>query len=166
MNNIIKISNASLKNILNSKLVLIGVILCIFYSLLWIQVISPQSYIYSDYIFEFNRLFYVLILYCSSLVITQDIQFNTTKILFTGIFSRKLIIVSKAISLIGLGVVFTLIAEINALLLYMFGFVNMDYFFLNSLVNNLITFVVLTFSVGSMIILIMTVVFGCVKNYV
>lgn len=166
MHKLAKISYLNVKNIVKSKEMLIGIIAAYGYSMLWILFVHPSKYGLNEYGFEFSRFLYVIILYASVSILRNDIRWNTTKTIFTGIYSRVEIMVSKAISLILLGGVFYILAEINNILATMilfnkFGFSS----FLNF--NHLqlfISYISITFTMGSLMLLIVSLKFNDKKS--
>mgnify|MGYP000963977604 CR=1 FL=1 len=87
MDKLAKISYLNVKNIVKSKEMLIGVIAAYGYSMLCILFVHPPKYGLNEYGFEFSRFLYVIILYASVSILRNDIRWNTTKTIFTGIDS-------------------------------------------------------------------------------
>lgn len=118
----LRLSNVCLKNIVVSKVFLIGCMTCIVYSLLWILVVSPSSFLLVDYMEEVERLIVIFAIYASSLVLQNDITSNVTKVLFTGTLTRTQVMLSKLLTLIGLGLVFFMLAKLIYVIMYLFKF--------------------------------------------
>ncbi|WP_050608191.1 ABC transporter permease [Clostridium niameyense] len=166
MSRLLKISWFNVKNIINSKKFLLGVSLAFVYSLLWILLVHPSKYTLLGYSFEIGRFLYVIILYSTVSMLRDDIKSNSSKTVFSGIFSRVEIMLSKGIGLLILGVLFFLIVEINNLLaafiLYknigISGFLNFDHLQL------FIVYVVITFCMGSIMLFIISIKFNDKKS--
>lgn len=112
---LLNLSWKTIKNILQSKQYILGTILCFIYSAIWIFFIQPGGYDINCYNFEFLRMLYIGIVYLSFLVLANDIEHNTTKTIFSGVFTRTEIMISKIISLILLGVIVWITTEVNGL---------------------------------------------------
>ncbi|QAA33416.1 hypothetical protein [Clostridium manihotivorum] len=166
MDRLLKISYLNAKNLCKSKEFIIGLFASFAYSMLWVLVVHPPKYDLYGYSFEFGRVFFLIVLYMTVSVLRDDIRFNTTKTIFTGIFNRVEIMFSKAISLLILGVVFYVVAEINnilaALLLYsrigISGFLSFAHWQL------LIIYVITAFTMGSLMLLIAAFSFSDSKS--
>lgn len=163
---LLKLSWLNVKNVLRSKEFLLCIIAAFAYSMLWIFYVHPKQYGLEDYTFEFSRLLYVVILYTSIAILRNDIKANTTKTLFTGIFTRIEVGISKVISLVILGFLFSVIVEINnlftALCFYkkmgISGFISINHLKIFS------TYIVITFSMGALLLLITSIIFNGKKT--
>ncbi|MPN32383.1 hypothetical protein SDC9_179861 [bioreactor metagenome] len=145
---------------------LIGLIAAYCYSMLWILFVHPPKYGLNEYGFEFSRFLYVIILYASVSILRNDIRWNTTKTIFTGIYSRVEIMVSKAISLILLGVVFYILAEINNILatMVLFNKIGFSGFLTFNHLQLFISYISITFTMGSLMLLIASLKFNDKKS--
>jgi len=162
MDKLAKISYLNVKNIIKSKEMLIGVIAAYGYSMLRILFVHPPKYGLNEYGFEFSRFLYVIILYASVSILRNDIRWNTTKTIFTGIYSRVEIMVSKAISLILLGGVFYIFAEINNVLatMVLFNKIGFSGFLTFNHLQLFISYISITFTMGSLMLLIASLKFN------
>lgn len=166
MYRLLKLSWLNVKNIAHSKEFILTIAAAFSYSMLWVFLVHPPMYKLMDYDFEFGRFLYVLILYAAVSILRNDIRSNSTKTIFTGVFSRTEIMISKFIGLIILGIVFSLIFEINnvlvAGLLYkkigIVGFLSFNHLQL------FISYIVITFSMGSLMLLIISILFNEKKS--
>lgn len=111
----IKLSFAMFKNEILSKKSIMGIAISFIYSLLWIFVVNPDKFGVVNFTAEYFKLLYVLIIYLSFQLVDFDVKNNILINLFTGVFSRLQIIMSKLISLIFLGIYFAFIGELNNL---------------------------------------------------
>lgn len=166
MDKLAKISYLNVKNVVKSKEMLIGVIAAYCYSMLWILFVHPPKYGLNEYGFEFSRFLYVIILYASVSILRNDIRWNTTKTIFTGIYSRVEIMVSKAISLILLGIVFYIFAEINNVLatVVLFNKIGFSSFLTFNHLQLFISYISITLAMGSLMILIVSLKFNDKKS--
>lgn len=163
---LLKISWFNVKNIINSKKFLLGVSLGFVYSLLWILLVHPSQYTLLGYSFEIGRFLYVVMLYSTVSILRDDIKSNSLKTIFSGIFSRVEIMLSKGIGLLILGILFFLIVEVNnliaACILYknigISGFLNFNHMQL------FIIYIVITFCMGSMMLFIISIKFNDKKS--
>lgn len=90
-----------------------------------------------------------LILVLSSISLTQEFSNKTDKMIFTGIFSRKEIIISKLVSFIFISVICLLFYELTEVIGRTFE--------IGSLLTHLCTFLIYTFTIGSFILMISTI---------
>ncbi|EQB90398.1 ABC-type transport system involved in multi-copper enzyme maturation permease subunit [Clostridium punense] len=166
MDKLAKISYLNVKNIVRSKEMLIGIIAAYGYSMLWILFVHPPKYGLNEYGFEFSRFLYVIILYASVSILRNDIRWNTTKTIFTGIYSRVEIMVSKAISLILLGGVFYILAEINNVLatMVLFNKIGFSSFLTFNHLQLFISYISITLAMGSLMLLIVSLKFNDKKS--
>lgn len=166
MDKLAKISYLNVKNVVKSKEMLIGVIAAYCYSMLWILFVHPPKYGLNEYGFEFSRFLYVIILYASVSILRNDIRWNTTKTIFTGIYSRVEIMVSKAISLILLGIVFYIFAEINNVLatVVLFNKIGFSSFLTFNHMQLFISYISITLTMGSLMLLIVSLKFNDKKS--
>ena len=166
MDKLAKISYLNVKNVVKSKEMLIGVIAVYCYSMLWILFVHPPKYGLNEYGFEFSRFLYVIILYASVSILRNDIRWNTTKTIFTGIYSRVEIMVSKAISLILLGIVFYIFAEINNVLatVVLFNKIGFSSFLTFNHLQLFISYISITLAMGSLMLLIVSLKFNDKKS--
>ncbi len=146
------------KNLLLSKNNIIGVSISFLYSLLWILLIHPKQYSVLNYTIEYFRLLYILILYLSFQLLDVDVKNNIHINLFTGVFTRIEIIISKFISLIFMGIYFALIGEVNNLMVCLLaknGF-GIESFLKINHVNFLLSIIIIIFTMGSLCLLILS----------
>jgi hypothetical protein len=148
-----------------SRIFLFAIACSFAYPLLWVFAV-PKKFPLGLYCCEMGRFMYVIILYAAASLLRDDIRNNTTKTVFTGIFSRTQIMISKAISLVIWGFVFALLLEINnaavsAILhktIGINGFLSVDHLQL------FINYIVIAFSMGSLMLLIVSIAFNDNKN--
>lgn len=161
MNKLFKISWLNVKNSIHSKVFLLGIVAAFFYSMLWVVVAHPSKYGLWEYDFEIGRFLFVIMLYVAASIFRDDIRFNTSKAVFSGIFSRVQVTLLKIISLIIWAVIFSMIVEINnviiACILYkkigIMGFINFNHLQL------IITYIVTMLAMGSLMMLITLIIF-------
>lgn len=166
MNKLIKISWFSVKNSLLSKEFFIGMIVAFFYSMLWGFLVHPPKYGLLDYDFEFGRFLYVIILYETVSILRNDIKSNSVKVMFTGVFSRLEIMLSKGIALIIWGFVFSIAIEVNNLItsciLYkkigLQGFIEFPHLQL------FIKYIAITVCMGSIMLFFISIIFNEKKS--
>jgi ABC-2 type transport system permease protein len=172
MNNMIKLlklSSLNVKNIVRSRESILLIMGAFAYSIMWVvlvQIRSMNSFQLVDYSNEFGRFLFVAILYMSVSILRNDIRAGTTRTIFTGIFTRTEIMLSKIISLIMLSVFIALLVEANNLLIAIlqyskigiYGFLSINHF------QIIITYIVIAFSMGSLMILITSIAFSEKKS--
>lgn len=90
-----------------------------------------------------------LILVLSSISLTQEFSNKTDKMIFSGIFSRNEIIISKLLSFIFISVICLLFYELTEVIGRTFE--------IGSLLTHLCTFLIYTFTIGSFILMISTI---------
>lgn len=162
----LKLALFNVKNIVRSKPFKYLIIAAFLYSLMWLIAGQSRSFVLETYVIEFGRFLYTIILYASLSVMRNDIITDTIKTLFTGVFSRAKIMISKLLSLIILGFIFSLIVELDGFLLSILdwrkigviGFLKLPH------LKIILTYVVITFSVGAFMILINSIIFKRGKN--
>ena len=166
MHKLLKISWLNVKNAAYSKEFLLGIIAAFSYSMLWVFLVHPSQYGLEDYDFEFGRFLYVIILYAAVSIIRNDIRFNTTKTIFTGVFSRTEIMISKGIGLIIWGIIFSVIVEINNVLVscILHEKIGITGFLVFNHLHLFITYIVITFCMGSLMVLIVSIMFSGKKS--
>lgn len=166
MAKLFKLSLVDVKNILHSKGIIVCIIGAFIYGGLWSLGVHPKMYGLTEYSFEVSRFLYVGILYASILVIQNDIRFNTSKVIFSGIFSRVQIMISKFMSLIILGFVFSIAVELNNFItsLILNNKIGFSGFLALNHIEIIITIIVLTFSMGSIMVLTVAITFKNKKN--
>ena len=103
------------KNTILSKKSIMGIAISFIYSLLWIFIVHPDKFGIVNFTTEYFKLLYILIIYLSFQLVDFDVKNNILINLFTGVFSRLQIIMSKLISLIFMGIYFAFIGELNNL---------------------------------------------------
>ncbi len=162
MHKLLKISWLNVKNSAYSKEFLLGIIAAFSYSMLWVFLVHPKAYPLMGYEFEFGRFLYVLILYASVSILRNDIRSNSTKTIFTGVFSRTEIMISKGIGLIIWGIIFSVIVEINNVLVscILYEKIGITGFLAFNHLQLFITYIVITFSMGSLMVLIVSIMFN------
>lgn len=166
MHKLLKISWLNVKNAAYSKQFLVGLIAAFSYSMLWIFLVHPKLYELSDYDFEFGRFLYVIMLYAAVSILRNDIRNNTTKTIFTGAFSRIEIMTSKGIGLIIWGIIFAIVVEINnvlaaCILHKKIGFAG---FLAFGHLKLIITCIVITLTMGGLMLLIISIKFDDRKS--
>lgn len=157
MTKLFKLSLSMFKNLILSKKNILGIAASFLYSLLWIILIHPEKFAIVNYTTEYFRLFYILILYQSFQLLDVDVKNNIHINLFTGVFTRIQIIISKFISLLFMGIYFAFIGEINNLIVCLLaknGFGISEFFKLNH-VNFVLSIIMITFTMGSLCLLIL-----------
>lgn len=162
----LKLALFNVKNIVRSKPFKYLIIAGFLFSLMLLIAGQSRSFALETYVIYFGRFLYNVILYASLSVMRNDIIADTIKTLFTGIFSRTKIMMSKLLSLIILGIIFSLIIELDGLLLSILDwrkigvieFLKLPHF------KIILTYVVITFSVGAFMILINSIFFNRGKN--
>ena len=166
MHKLLKISWLNVKNSVYSKEFLLGIIALFSYSMLWVFLVHPAQYRLEGYDFEFGRFLYVIILYAAVCIIRNDIRFNTIKTIFTGVFSRTEIMISKGIGLIIWGVIFSVIVEINNVLVscILYEKIGITGFLAFNHLHLFITYIVIAFCMGSFMVLIVSVMFSEKKS--
>lgn len=166
MHKLLKISYLNIKNLICSREFLLGIIAAFSYSMLWVLLVHPPKYELGDYAFELGRFLYVVMLYAGVSILRNDIKFNTTKNIFTGIFSRTEIMFSKIISLIMFGITFYIMVEINNLLtafilwekIGIVGFLTFNHLHL------FISYIAIVVSMGGLMLLIESILFSEKKS--
>lgn len=145
------------KNILLSKENIIGVAVSFLYSFLWILVVHPKHYLVLNYTTEYLRLLYLLIIFLSFQLLDVDVKNNIHINLFTGVFTRIQISISKFISLLFMGVYFAIICEFNNLLVCLLGKNNFGIpaFLRLNHVKFILSVIIIVFTMGSLCLLIL-----------
>lgn len=158
---LIKLALFNVKNVIYSRNFMFCIIGAFAYSMFWFLGVHPKLYGLREYTFEFTRFLYVVMLYASTLIFQNDIKSNTVKTLFTGIYTRTEIMISKAISLILLGGVFAIIVEINNLFISLCSYkkIGIKGFLSLNHVEIFITYIGIVFSMGWLLLLIVSVMF-------
>ncbi|KOC32728.1 ABC transporter permease [Clostridium botulinum] len=166
MTNLLKLSFLNVKNIVRSKAFIALTIGAVMYSLVFFIAGNSRLLRLQTYSIEFGRFLYVAILYGSVSIIRKDIVSNTTKTIFTGIFNRVEIMLSKLISLIFLGLIFYIMVECDALLIGLLDYKKMgiNQFIKMPHFQTMLVYIVLTFSVGAFMFLINSIIFKKGKN--
>ncbi|KAJ49122.1 ABC-type transport system involved in multi-copper enzyme maturation permease subunit [Clostridium tetanomorphum] len=109
---------------------------------------------------------YVIMLYAAVSLLRDDIKDNTTKTVFTGVFSRTEIMISKAISLAIWGCVFAFFLEINNIIVsaILHKTIGINGFLSVNHVQIFINYIVILFSMGGLMLLIASIAFNDSKN--
>ncbi|WPC39385.1 hypothetical protein [Clostridium sp. JS66] len=162
MHKLLKMSWLNVKNTAYSKEFLLGIIAAFAYSMLWICFVRPKLYGLMDYDFEFGRFLYVMILYAAVSILRNDIKSNCIKTVFTGVFSRTEIMISKSIGLIIWGIIFSIIVEVNNILasLILYKKIGINGFLAFNHLQLFITYIIIAFSMGALMLLIISIVFS------
>lgn len=162
MYKMLKLSWLNVKNTIGSRKLLLGIIAAFAYSMLWIVFVQPKHYGLVEYDFEFGRFLYLMILYASVSILRNDIKFNTSKTLFTGIFTRTQVMLSKGIGLIMLGIVFGVVVELNNILaaLILHNKIGLTGFLVLNHAELFVANIAITFTMGSLMILIASLMFN------
>ena len=113
MSKTIRISWINFKNILLSRGALAGIGISFIYSALWIFLVKPGAYSIINFTSEYFRYIYILILYFSFQALASDVRNNVARILFTGTMTRMQVINSKIITLMFIGIFFSIVGELN-----------------------------------------------------
>lgn len=92
------------------------------------------------------RLIPYVLLVVYSFSLTQEFQNKTDKIVFTGIFTRNEIVISKLISFIGASSICFVFYEITSIIYKTFNY--------KSLFNDFLVFIVYSFTLGSFVLLV------------
>lgn len=140
------------KNSILSKKSMLAVAGSFMYSFLWIFVVKPEKYEVFNYTTEYFKLLFVVIVYLSFQLLEEEVKNNILVTLFTGVFTRVQIIISKFISLIFLGIYFAFIGELNNLIVCKFAVNNFgisEFLKLNH-VNIVLSIILITFLMGTL----------------
>lgn len=166
MHRMLKLSWLNVKNTVFSKEMLIGVIAAFSYSMLWVFFVHPKHYGLQEYDFEIGRFLYIMLLYLSVSLLRNDIRFNTTKAVFSGVFSRTKIMISKAIGLVMVGIILSMIIEVNNVLisLILFNKIGLLGFLSFNHLQLFIDYIAITLAMGSLMILIISLMFNGNKS--
>lgn len=162
MHKLLKMSWLNVKNTAYSREFLLGIIAAFAYSMLWICFVHPKLYGLVQYDFEFGRFLYVMILYAAVSILRNDIKFNCIKTVFTGVFSRTEIMISKSIGLIMWGIIFSMIVEVNNILasLILYKKIGINGFLAFNHIELFITYIIIAFSMGALMLLIISIIFS------
>lgn len=163
---LMKISWLNVKNVIYSKEFILGMLAAFAYSLLWILFVHPTMYRLPEYDFEFGRFVYVIILYAAVSILRNDIKSNSAKTVFTGIFGRTEIMISKCIGLIMLGLIFSVLFEIDNILTacILYKKIGISGFMALNHPQLFVTYIVITLSMGSLMVLIVALMFSEKKS--
>ena len=162
----LKLALFNVKNIVRSKPFKYLIIAAFLYSLMWLIAGQSRSFVLETYVIEFGRFLYTIILYASLSVMRNDIITDTIKTLFTGVFSRNKIMMSKLLSLIILGFIFSLIVELDGFLLSILDWrkIGVIEFLKLPHLKIILTYIIITFSAGTFMFLINSIIFKRGKN--
>lgn len=165
MHNLLKLSWLNVKNKMFSRIFLFGIACAFAYPLLWVFAVH-RKYPLDLYCFEMGRFMYVIMLYAAVSLIRDDIKNNTTKTVFTGVFSRTEIMISKAISLIIWGCVFAFFLEVNNIIIsaILHKTIGINEFLSVNHIQLFINYIVILFSMGGLMLLIAAIAFNDSKN--
>lgn len=156
MNKTLKISWLTFKNVVLSPSSIFSIIISFGYSFLWIFLVRPKSYLVVDFTSEYFRFLYIVILYFCFKIIGEDVKNNAIKTLFTGNLTRVQVVNTKIISLLLIGVFFSILGEINNLIVALV--LNNKFGILALLKINHISFIIsiisITFTMGTLCLLI------------
>ncbi|EDS78403.1 putative membrane protein [Clostridium botulinum C str. Eklund] len=166
MTKLLKLSFLNTKNVVRSKQFIVFIIAAFAYSLAFFMATSSRNIKLQSYSNEFGRFLFVVILYASVSILRGDIISNTTKTIFTGIFTRIEVMFSKLISLIFLGFIFYLIVEVDALFIGLLDYKRMGLQKFLEMQHGqiMIIYIVITFSVGTLMFLINSIILKKGKN--
>lgn len=161
MSKIFNLSWMNVRNIICSKVFFGGLILTYMYSLMWILAFEKYipNYTVRGYNFEFFRMLYVGLIYLSFILLGNDIENNTDKVIFSGILTRTEILLSKLISIIEFGIIVFFTIELNGL---MASLILKDKLGLEKFIhyNHLILFInvmTITVFIGTLVMLILSI---------
>lgn len=165
MHNLLRLSWLNVKNKMFSRIFLFGIacaLLILYYRFFAIS----KKYHLDLYCFEMGRFMYVIMLYAAVSLLRDDIKDNTTKTVFTGVFSRTEIMISKAISLAIWGCVFAFFLEINNIIVsaILHKTIGINGFLSVNHVQIFINYIVILFSMGGLMLLIASIAFNDSKN--
>lgn len=169
MHKLLELSYLNVKNIVRSTESILLILAAFAYSIMWVvlvQIRSMKSFQIMDHTSEFGRFLFIAILYMSVSILRNDIRANTTRTLFTGVFTRAEIMFSKIISLIMLSVFVSILVEINCLLVAILQYskIGISGFLSINHLQIIITYSAVTFSMGSLMILIISIAFSEKKS--
>jgi ABC-2 type transport system permease protein len=165
MHNLLRLSWLNVKNKMFSRIFLFGIACAFAYPLLWVFAVN-KKYQLDLYCFEMGRFMYVIMLYAAVSLLRDDIKNNTTKTVFTGVFSRTEIMISKAISLVIWGCVFAFLLELNNIIVsaILHKTIGINGFLSVNHVQLFINYIVILFSMGGLMLLIASIAFNDSKN--
>lgn len=159
MNKTLKLSWLTFKNVVLSPSSIFSIIISFGYSFLWIFMVRPKSYLVVDFTGEYFRFLYVVILYFCFKIMGEDVKNNAIKTLFTGNLTRVQVVNTKIISLLLIGVFFSILGEINNLIVALV--LNNKFGMLAFLKINHLSFIMsiisVTFTMGTLCLLIYSV---------
>lgn len=155
MNKTLKLSWLTFKNVVLSPSSIFSIIISFGYSFLWIFMVRPKSYLVVDFTGEYFRFLYVVILYFCFKIMEEDVKNNAIKTLFTGNLTRVQVVNTKIISLVLIGVFFSILGEINNLIVVLafnkFGI--LELLKINH-ISFIISIISVTFTMGTLCLLI------------
>ena len=166
MHRLLKMSWFNVKNELYSKVLLLGIIAAFAYSMLWVFLVHPPKYGLEGYDFEFGRFLFVIMLYAAVSTLRNDIRSNTIKTVFTGVFSRTEIMLSKAIALFIWGIIFFIIVEVNNVIVscILYEKIGVSGFLAFNHLQLFVSYIAVILAMGSLMILIMSIIFNEKKS--
>lgn len=156
MNKTLKLSWLTFKNVVLSPSSIFSIIIGFGYSFLWIFLVRPTSFLVVDFTSQYFRFLYIVILYFCFKIIGEDVKNNAIKTLFTGNLTRVQVVNTKIISLLLIGVFFSILGEINNLIVSLvfnnkFGI--LAFLKINHL-NFIVSIISITFTMGTLCLLI------------
>ncbi|WP_250672963.1 hypothetical protein LZ906_016195 (plasmid) [Paraclostridium ghonii] len=155
MNKTLKLSWLTFKNVVLSPSSIFSIIISFGYSFLWIFIVRSKSFSVVDFTSEYFRFLYIIILYFSFKIMGEDVKNNAIKTLFTGNLTRVQVVNTKIISLVLIGVFFSILGEINNLIVVLafnkFGI--LELLKINH-ISFIISIISVTFTMGTLCLLI------------
>lgn len=153
---ILKISWMSVKNAVRSKGFLIGVLASFAYVSLWLIFFKDRMRGTEGFTAEFSRLFYLFMLYASALIVGRDLEGNVNKTIYTGIYSRFQIGISKVVALIILGGIVSFIVEVDRLFvsIVIHGTAGVRIFLELNHISTIMSYILIIFVMGGLMVFI------------
>ncbi|MDS0525521.1 hypothetical protein NNC19_07505 [Clostridium sp. SHJSY1] len=161
MYKLFKMSWLNIRNSLKSKVFFLGILAAFIYSSLWALFVHPKMYGLLEYDFEMGRFLFLIMLYVAVSILRDDIRFNTNKAVFTGIFSRVEVMISKVMSLIIWGGIFFAIVEIDNVIIacILYKKIGINGFLALNHLELFIIYLVIMLVMGSFMMLAVSIVF-------
>lgn len=156
MNKTLKLSWLTFKNIILSPSSIFGILISFAYSFLWIFIANPISFNILDFSSEYFRLLYIVILYFSFKIIGEDVKNNAIKTLFAGNLTRVQVVNTKIITLLLIGIFFSILGEFNNLVVALahFNKFGISAFLKINHISFIMSIISITFTMGALCLLI------------
>lgn len=155
MNNIFNLAKEELNNTLKLPLIKAAFAITLIYMLFWIKV-NPSSFKVESYLYQYFLVVKFVIIIASVYILGGDFKNDTYKYVFTGCFSKKSIIASKIIAMVGLGImcwIFQVLLK-TVIIVWINKAFQFNYIFNYELISTLIIYILVTTLIGSFSILI------------